>query len=101
MNVERDEYGQVTHAVTLYYARRKTAADAPPFSDKHAQQWWRDAHDDAQKTWYLTQEKAQFIHHLGEAQPNFEAWSLGLPYLQRSNALVLGKIRLQCHQYPL
>ena len=94
LNLEWDEYGQVTHAVTLYYARRKTAADAPPFSDEYVQQWWRDAHDDAQQTWYLTQEKAQFIHHLGAAQPNVEAWSLGLPYLQRSNSLVLEKSAL-------
>lgn len=94
LNLAWDEYGNVTHAVTVYYARRKTANDEPPFSDEHQQQWWRDAHDDAQQKWYLTQEKAQYIHHLGEAQANLQAWRLNLPYLARSNALVLEKSTL-------
>lgn len=95
VNLARDEYGSITHAVTLYYARRKTAANTPPFSDEHLQRWWRDAHDEAQQKWYLTQDKAQFIHHLGAALPNPETWRLGLPYLQRSNALVLEKPALK------
>lgn len=91
LNLARDEYGNITHAVTLCYARRKTASDTPPFSDEHQQKWWRDAHDDAQQQWYMTHDKAQFINHLGAAQPNPEAWFLGLRYLQRSDALALEK----------
>ena len=89
LNLEWDEYGNVIHGVVVHYARRKTADDPPPFSDDFQKTWWRDAHDPAQQHWYLTQTKARHIHHLGEDAPNPEAWRLGLPYQQRTNALVL------------
>jgi len=89
LNLEWDEYGSVTHAMTVHYARRKTVNDAPPFTDEYHQTWWKDAHDDAQQAWYLTQTKARSIH-----LPELEAWRLGLPYQQRSNALMLDKAEL-------
>ncbi len=94
LNLEWDEYGSVVHACTVHYARRKTVDDTPPFSDEHQKNWWKDAHDDAQQQWYLTQTKALHIHHLGKDEPDLEAWRLGLPYQQRSNALVLDKAAL-------
>lgn len=86
LNLEWDEYGASIHSFDVHYARRKTFEDTPPFSDEHQQNWWRDAHDVAQQKWYLTQTRSQSIH-----LPNPQAWRLGLPYRQRSNALVLDK----------
>ncbi|WP_159813902.1 toxin TcdB middle/C-terminal domain-containing protein [Pseudomonas sp. 18058] len=86
LNLEWDEYGSVIHGFTVHYARRKTLSDTPPFSDEYHQTWWKDAHDDAQQKWYLTQTKALHLH-----LPNPEAWRLGLPYQARGNALVLDK----------
>ncbi|AEV62412.1 SpvB/TcaC N-terminal domain-containing protein [Pseudomonas ogarae] len=82
-----DRYGGVTHEVTIDYARRKGIDDAPPFSDPHEQTWWRAAHDDAQRYYYLSENRAQFIHLDDDPQ----TWRLGLPYLSRGNALVLSK----------
>ncbi len=93
LNLEWDEYGRLIDAMVVYYARRKTANDTPPFSDEYHKIWWKDAHDDAQQRWYLTQTKALSIH-----QPDHEAWRLGLPYQQRSNALVLEKSELNPEQ---
>jgi len=93
INLEWDEYGSVIHAMTVHYARRKTVNDTPPFTDEYHQTWWKDAHDEAQQTWYLTQSKATHIHL---ADP--EAWRLGLPYRQRSNALALDKTALRPEQ---
>lgn len=89
LNLEWDEYGGVIHAMVVHYARRKTVDDTPPFSDEYHKIWWKDAHDDAQKKWYLTQTKAQHIH-----LPDHEAWRLGLLYQKRSNALVLEENQL-------
>ncbi|MFI8395668.1 SpvB/TcaC N-terminal domain-containing protein [Pseudomonas sp. NPDC078863] len=97
LNLQWDEYGSVVHAMTVNYARRKNLADTPPsFSDEYQKAWWEDAHDPAQQCWYLTQTKALHIHHLDveEKEPDLEAWHLGLPYQQRSNALVLEKNQL-------
>ncbi|UWF52171.1 toxin [Pseudomonas sp. N3-W] len=96
LNLEWDEYGSVVHTFAVSYARRKTDKDAPPFSDEHQKTWWKDAHDPAQQCWYLTQTKALHIHHLDieDKEPDLEAWRLGLPYQQRSNALVLEKNEL-------
>jgi hypothetical protein len=89
LNLEWDEYGSVVHACVVHYARRSTVDEAPPFSDEYQKTWWKDAHDPAQQCWYLTQTKALSIH-----QPDHQAWRLGLPYQQRSNALVLEKNKL-------
>jgi Salmonella virulence plasmid 65kDa B protein/Insecticide toxin TcdB middle/C-terminal region/Insecticide toxin TcdB middle/N-terminal region len=94
LNLEWDEYGSVVHSINVHYARRSIDGPTGPFSDEHQNTWWKDAHDPAQQCWYLTQTKALHIHHLGEEKPNLEAWRLGLPYQQRSNALVLEKAKL-------
>ena len=86
INLEWDEYGACVHAFTVHYARRKTVNDTPPFSDEYQKNWWKDAHDDAQQNWYLTQSRSLPIH-----LPDPQAWRLGLPCQQRSNALVLAK----------
>lgn len=93
LNLEWDEYGTSLHGFTVHYARRRTVDDPPPFTDEHHQKWWKDAHDLAQQKWYLTQSRAQPIHLANE-----EAWRLGLPYQQRSNALVLEKPDLTATQ---
>ncbi|KRP46694.1 Insecticide toxin TcdB middle/C-terminal region [Pseudomonas libanensis] len=88
INLRWDAYGYLVHGVTLHYARRTSAASAPPavLADVHQQRWWRDTHDSAQQFFYLSETLAQPIH-LDDAQP----WRLALPYRQRHNALVLGK----------
>lgn len=86
LNLRVDEYGSLEHGVAINYARRKLPTDTPPFTDTHQQTWWRDTHDSAQQAYYLTEARAQAIH-LVEPQ----CWRLGLPYRQRSNALVLPK----------
>ena len=86
LNLARDAYGSLLHGMTVNYARRKRVTDAAPFSDPHQQKWWRDTHDPAQQADYLTEIRAQPIH-LDAPQ----RWRLGLPYRQRSNALVLEK----------
>ena len=79
-----DAFGSSTHAVVIDYARRKIAEDVPPFSDEHQQRWWQAAHDAAQQFYYLNESLGQVIHLTTR-----DAWRLGLPYLSRSNALVL------------
>ena len=88
INLRRDAYGCLVHGVTLHYARRTTHADSPPavLLDKHQQRWWRDTHDAAQQSYYVSETLAQYIHLTDSLQ-----WRLALPYRQRSNALVLGK----------
>jgi hypothetical protein len=86
INLKWDTYGFVTHSVEISHARRTTAADTPPFTDKWEKKWWGDAHDETQQHFYLSEHKAQFIH-IGTAQTR----RLGLPYLQRVNALRLPK----------
>ncbi|WP_207283545.1 SpvB/TcaC N-terminal domain-containing protein [Pseudomonas sp. FW300-N2F2] len=81
LNLQHDQYGALTHSVDIHYARRKTPDDPPPFSDPDQQQWWRDAHDPAQQFYYLNETRAEFIH-----LPVPQAWRLGLPYRQRTNA---------------
>ncbi|WP_339545651.1 SpvB/TcaC N-terminal domain-containing protein [Pseudomonas sp. RA_35y_Pfl2_P32] len=100
LNLEWDQYGLVIHAVNVHYARRQSLDNTPPFNDEHQNTWWKDAHDEAQQFWYLTQTRASHIH-LADA----EAWRLGLPYQQRGNALVLDKQALNPslinHEYLL
>lgn len=95
-----DRYGGLIHDVTIDYARRKKVSDEPPFSEAHEQMWWRAAHDDAQRFYYLNENRARFIH-LDDPQ----ALRLGLPYLARSNALVLPEAALRpediCHEVML
>ncbi|WP_300728155.1 SpvB/TcaC N-terminal domain-containing protein [Pseudomonas sp.] len=81
-----DRYGNRVHGLTVDYARRQRASDPPPFSDAHQQTWWRDTHDPAQQVHYISEIRAAFIHLDGA-----DRWRLGLPYRQRSNALVFEK----------
>ena len=99
LNLRWDKFGNLIHGFVVYYARRKTASDTPPFavdqpgdgSDAdHENRWWLDAHDDAQQCWYLSEAKAEY-RHLEDP----EGWRLGLPYRQRGNALVLQKAELK------
>ncbi|WP_392890994.1 SpvB/TcaC N-terminal domain-containing protein [Pseudomonas migulae] len=102
VSVEWDKYGAVLHGFTVYYARRRTD-EAPPFEDEHENRYWTDAHDPAQQCWYLTQSRAEFIHVDEDAswKPGMP-YRLGLPYRERSNALVLEKTQLSaediCHE---
>jgi hypothetical protein len=82
-----DEFGLPVHAITVSYARRRTSIDQPPFDDVDEQKWWLDAHDPAQQSYYLSESRAGFIH----LKEDLQGWRLGLPYLQRGNALVLPK----------
>lgn len=82
----QDQFGLPTHALTVHYARRRTADDTPPFEDADEQAWWRDAHDPAQQFYYLNESRAEFIHLTAP-----QGWRLGLPYRQRGNALKLPK----------
>lgn len=81
------EYGHATHSLTISYARRRLPGDPPPFSDPDEQQWWRDAHDMAQRFFYLNETRARSI----DLDEKLCEWRLGLPWQQRSNALVLPK----------
>ncbi|QXI16735.1 SpvB/TcaC N-terminal domain-containing protein [Pseudomonas hamedanensis] len=85
-NMRWNAFGSLIHALTVSYARRLTKDRPPPFTDPDEQQWWRDAHDPAQQSFYLSEMLAQFIDLIDPQQ-----WRLGLPYLQRGNALVLPK----------
>ncbi|QXI05080.1 toxin [Pseudomonas tensinigenes] len=86
ISLRQNEYGSPTQALTVSYARRLTEESPPPFTDPDEQQWWRDAHDEAQQSFYLNETRAQYIDLTDPQQ-----WRLGLPYLQRGNALVLPK----------
>ncbi|WPN46204.1 SpvB/TcaC N-terminal domain-containing protein [Pseudomonas sp. P8_241] len=94
LNLRWDEFGSVLHAFIVYYARRRTA-ETPPFDDEHESRYWTDAHDESQQRWYLTESKAEYIDIYDE-----DAWKpgvryrLGLPYRERTNALVLEKGQL-------
>lgn len=89
INLNWDAYGYLTHHLEIHYARRITADDACPFTDPWKKKWWIDAHDEAQQFFYVTEHKAQFIH-INTPQNR----RLGLPYLQRTNALKLPKAPL-------
>ncbi|MEO4014417.1 SpvB/TcaC N-terminal domain-containing protein [Pseudomonas rossensis] len=82
-----DEFGLPVHGITVSYARRRTSIDKPPFDDVDEQKWWLDAHDPAQQSYYLSETRTEFIHLTEDLQ----GWRLGLPYLQRGNAMVLPK----------
>jgi hypothetical protein len=77
-----DAYGTLTHGVTVNYARRTTARN--PFDEEHLKAWWQASHDEAQGVFYLTEVRAQAIH-----LDTSESWHLGLPYRQRTNAMVV------------
>lgn len=94
LNLKWDEFGAPLHACVIHYARRETDG-APPFDDEHEQRYWEDAQDDAQQCWYVTESKAEYNHVYDETtwKPG-TSFRLGLPYRERSNALVLEKSKL-------
>lgn len=81
-----DACGAATHTLSVSYSRRLKADSPPPFGEEHLDQWWRDAHDDAQQWFCLGETRARLINLVAPQQ-----WRLGLPYQQRSNALKLPK----------
>ena len=81
------KYGLPTHSLAVSYARRLTESDTPPSTDPDEQQWWRDAHDEAQQSYYLSESRARFI----ELDTDPQRRRLGLPWQQRGNALILPK----------
>ncbi|MBR7199114.1 SpvB/TcaC N-terminal domain-containing protein [Pseudomonas sp. 14A] len=81
-----DAYGAATHALTVSYARRLTAQSPPPFTEDHLNQWWSDAHDEAQQYFYISETRARRINLVDSQQ-----WRLGLPYQDQGNALKLAK----------
>ena len=87
VNLRSNAYGLPTHTLTVNYARRLDEKDTPPFSDPDEQQWWRDAHDPAQQSFYVSENRARLI----DLNEDPQHWRLGLPYQQRGNALVLPK----------
>lgn len=91
INLRWDEFAHLIHSVSVSYARRLRASDEPACQMDVGQvapekRWWCDAHDSTQQSYYLNESLARFIH-LNDPQ----GWRLGLPYLQRDNALVLKK----------
>lgn len=86
LNLQWDDFGVITHAVQIRYARRKQASDKNPFTTDWEQQCWIDAHDDEQQFYFVQEDRQLPIHHDTE-----QARRLGLPYLQCSHALKLPK----------
>ncbi|WP_064599049.1 SpvB/TcaC N-terminal domain-containing protein [Pseudomonas sp. DR 5-09] len=86
VNMEWDEYGQLTHGFTVACARRRTETDEPPFDQEDQRQAWMDSHDEQQQCFYLTETRAGFKHLTEDGHR-----LLGLPWRQRSNALKLPK----------
>jgi hypothetical protein len=87
INLLRDAYGSLIRGFDVSYARRLTADSPAPFPDEDENAFWRDAHDDAQQSFYLRESRARFI----DLDTDRQKWRLGLPYQQRENALVLPK----------
>ncbi|KDD68326.1 virulence plasmid B protein [Pseudomonas mandelii PD30] len=88
ISLSHDECGLPNHSITVSYARRRTNTEIEnPFEDPDERTWWSDAHDPAQQSYYLSESRATFIH----LKESLQGWRLGLPYLQRGNALVLPK----------
>lgn len=86
INLEWNEYGQPTHSVTVACARRRTENDPPPFEQEDQQRAWKDSFDEQQENFYLTETLAEYLHLVTDGH-----WLLGLPWRQRSNALMLPK----------
>ncbi|TFH78272.1 SpvB/TcaC N-terminal domain-containing protein [Pseudomonas kribbensis] len=86
VNLERDEYGHLTHGFTVACARRRIETDKPPFDREDQMRAWEDSHDEQQRSFYLTETLAGFTHLTTEGH-----WLLGLPERQRGNAMKLPK----------
>ncbi|WP_085709587.1 MULTISPECIES: SpvB/TcaC N-terminal domain-containing protein [unclassified Pseudomonas] len=86
VNLAFDEYGLLTHGLTVACARRRSETDKPPFDREDQLRAWVDSHDEQQQYFYLTESIAAFIHLTTDGH-----WLLGLPWRQRSNAMKLPK----------
>ena len=84
INLAWNRYGQLTHGFLVNYARRLTADDEPPFEDEDENTWWRDAHDDQQQVYHLTESLADYQHLIDEEGLRQR---LGLPWRARTNGL--------------
>ncbi|MEB0091111.1 SpvB/TcaC N-terminal domain-containing protein [Pseudomonas sp. CCI4.2] len=85
VNLAWDVLGGLTQGVKVNCARRKKPSDLPPTNyDEYQQRWWQASHDDAQRSYYFSEALAQYIH-LDRPQ----SWRLGLPFLLRSNAMLI------------
>ncbi|NYH10242.1 SpvB/TcaC N-terminal domain-containing protein [Pseudomonas moraviensis] len=86
VNLKWNEFGQLTHSLTVACARRRDESDEPPFDQEDQLRAWVDSHDDQQRCFYLAETLAEFIHLITDGH-----WLLGLPWRQRGNALMLPK----------
>jgi hypothetical protein len=84
INLAWDRYGQLTHGFLVNYARRLTADHEPPFDDGDENTWWRDAHDDQQQVYHLTESLADYQHLIDDEGLRQR---LDLPWRARTNGL--------------
>ncbi|WP_434701657.1 SpvB/TcaC N-terminal domain-containing protein [Pseudomonas sp. D1-36] len=89
VNLGWNRYGQLEHGFVVHYARRLSAADDPPFGDEDQDIWWRDAHDDQQQVYHLTESLAAYKHFFEKERPPRQR--LGLPWRARTNGFQLPK----------
>ena len=89
INLAFDDYGSVTHGVSVACARR--TGIQPPYPDNeenaHWRRWWQDARDDAQQCFYLSESHVRLLH---VTQPDY--LRLGLPYRSQQTAYVVPSI---------
>ena len=89
INLAIDDYGSVTHSVSVACARR--AGILPPYPDNvehaHLRRWWQDARDDAQQCFYLSESQVRLLH---VRQTDY--LRLGLPYRSQQTAYVIPSI---------
>lgn len=81
-----DDYGSVSHGVSVAYARRASAQPPYPDDEEHAhlRRWWMDARDDAQLCFYLSEMRERVLHiH------QTDYLRLGLPYRSQASAYVV------------
>ena len=81
-----DDFGTVSHGVSVAYARRADAQPPYPDDEEHAhlRRWWMDARDDAQLCFYLS-EMCERVLHIHQT----DYLRLGLPYRSQANAYVV------------
>ncbi|WP_245725570.1 toxin TcdB middle/N-terminal domain-containing protein [Pandoraea oxalativorans] len=79
-----DRNGAALHGAAVYYARRNNPS---PFGENDAvsTRWWEDAHDVAQRQWYVTDTRAARYD-----VDRDDAWRVSIPWRTCENALVFG-----------
>ncbi|TEA63206.1 SpvB/TcaC N-terminal domain-containing protein [Pseudomonas sp. CH235] len=86
VNLAWNEYGQLTHSLTVACARRRTETDEPPFDQEDQRRAWVDSHDEQQRHFYLAETLVEHTHLITDGH-----WLLNLPLRKRGNALMLPK----------